>query len=74
MSAKLGFIGICISPFAHGQQERLTCERGLPMFIEKPVAVNLEQAEEIGARIIVRADYAVSGTRTAIYITFSQVF
>ena len=38
---------ICTPPFAHGEQERLACARGLPMFIEKPVANRMELAEEI---------------------------
>jgi predicted dehydrogenase len=35
---------ICTPPFAHGEQERLACEKGVPMFIEKPIGVTLEQA------------------------------
>jgi len=35
---------ICTPPFAHGEQERIACEKGIPMFIEKPVAVTTEQA------------------------------
>lgn len=34
---------ICTPPFAHGEQERIACELGIPMFIEKPIAVTLEQ-------------------------------
>jgi len=35
---------ICTPPFAHGEQERIACEKGIAMFIEKPIAVRLEQA------------------------------
>jgi len=35
---------ICTPPFAHGEQERLACEKGINMFIEKPIGVTLEQA------------------------------
>lgn len=35
---------ICTPPFAHGEQERIACEKGIHMFIEKPIAVTLEQA------------------------------
>jgi myo-inositol 2-dehydrogenase/D-chiro-inositol 1-dehydrogenase len=35
---------ICTPPFAHGEQERLACEKGLAMFIEKPIAVKTETA------------------------------
>lgn len=38
---------ICTPPFAHGEQERLACELEIPMFIEKPVAVTLEQAQAV---------------------------
>ena len=40
----LDAVYICTPPFAHGEQERIACEKGIPMFIEKPVAVELEQA------------------------------
>jgi len=39
----LDAIYICTPPFAHGEQERIACELGIPMFIEKPIAVTLEQ-------------------------------
>ncbi|MGQ9610503.1 MAG: Gfo/Idh/MocA family protein [bacterium] len=35
---------ICTPPFAHGEQERIACEKGIAMFIEKPIAVNMDQA------------------------------
>ena len=35
---------ICTPPFAHGEQERIACESGTPMFIEKPIGVTLDQA------------------------------
>lgn len=35
---------VCTPPFAHGEQERLACEKGINMFIEKPIGVTLEQA------------------------------
>jgi len=35
---------ICTPPFAHGEQERIACEKGVHMFIEKPIAVTLEQS------------------------------
>ena len=40
----LDAVYICTPPFAHGEQERIACEKGIPMFIEKPIAVELEQA------------------------------
>jgi myo-inositol 2-dehydrogenase/D-chiro-inositol 1-dehydrogenase len=41
---ELDAVYICTPPFAHGDQERIACEKGVPMFIEKPIAVRLEQA------------------------------
>jgi predicted dehydrogenase len=38
---------ISIPVFAHGAPELDTIERGLPFFVEKPVAINMEKAEEI---------------------------
>lgn len=43
-TANLDAVYTCTPPLAHGEQKRLACERGLPMFIEKPVAVNLGHA------------------------------
>lgn len=39
---------ICVPPFAHGEPERAVLDRGLPFFVEKPVAAGLEVAEEVG--------------------------
>lgn len=38
---------ICTPPFAHGEPELIACERKIPFFVEKPIAVHLEQALEI---------------------------
>ena len=43
----LDAVYICIPPFAHGAPELEAIERGLPFFVEKPVAVDLETAEAI---------------------------
>jgi len=37
-------IVICTPPFAHGDIEEEACKRGIPFFVEKPVAVNMETA------------------------------
>jgi predicted dehydrogenase len=42
---------ICVPPFAHGAPEKAVLERGLPMFVEKPLAVDLTTAEDIAARV-----------------------
>ena len=41
---ELDAVYICTPPFAHGEQERIACEKGIAMFIEKPIAAELEQA------------------------------
>jgi predicted dehydrogenase len=41
---ELDAVYICTPPFAHGEQERLACEKGIHMFVEKPIAARLEQA------------------------------
>ncbi len=38
---------VCVPPFAHGTVERSVLERRLPMFVEKPVALDLKTAQEI---------------------------
>jgi myo-inositol 2-dehydrogenase/D-chiro-inositol 1-dehydrogenase len=38
---------VCVPPFAHGPAERAVIEAGLPMFVEKPIAINLDIATEI---------------------------
>src|SRR3954467_3058277 len=38
---------ICVPPFAHGTAERAVIAAGLPLFVEKPIAVNMEIAREI---------------------------
>ncbi|MER5334406.1 Gfo/Idh/MocA family oxidoreductase [Micromonospora sp. NPDC002717] len=38
---------VCVPPFAHGPAEELVIAAGVPMFVEKPVAVDLATAERI---------------------------
>jgi predicted dehydrogenase len=40
----LDAVYICTPPFAHGEQERIACEQGIAMFIEKPIHSELEPA------------------------------
>ena len=42
---------ICVPPFAHGEPEREAIRRGLPFCVEKPIARDLETAEDIARRI-----------------------
>ena len=45
---------ICVPPFAHGAPERAAIQRGLPFFVEKPVALDMETAEAIAAEVAER--------------------
>jgi predicted dehydrogenase len=42
---------VCVPPFAHGDPERAALARRLPLFVEKPVAVDLATAEELAALV-----------------------
>ncbi len=42
---------ICVPPFAHGPVERAAVQADIPFFVEKPVAVDLETAEDIARRV-----------------------
>ena len=42
---------VCVPPFAHGEPERAALDRGLPIFVEKPVGLDLSVAEDIGRRV-----------------------
>jgi predicted dehydrogenase len=42
---------VCIPPFAHGEAERAVIAAGLPLFVEKPIAVDRDTAVQI-ARLI----------------------
>lgn len=57
---RLDAVWICTPPFAHGGAERAAITRGVPLLVEKPLAVDLEQAEAIGA------EAAAAGIVTAV--------
>jgi predicted dehydrogenase len=42
---------ICLTPAAHGGLERAAIERGLPFFVEKPLAIDFEPAAAIAAEV-----------------------
>jgi predicted dehydrogenase len=44
---ELDAVYICTPPFAHGAPELACVERKLPFFVEKPIATDLETADEI---------------------------
>jgi myo-inositol 2-dehydrogenase / D-chiro-inositol 1-dehydrogenase len=51
---RLDAVYICVPPFAHGAPELAAIDAGLPFFVEKPVAIDLETAETIAARLAER--------------------
>ena len=56
---QLDALYICVPPFAHGDPERAALERGLPFFVEKPLATDYDSAaalsREIDAKELVTA-------------------
>jgi predicted dehydrogenase len=51
---RLDAVYICVPPFAHGAPELAAIDAGLPFFVEKPVAIDLETAAGIAARLAER--------------------
>ena len=51
---RLDAVYICVPPFAHGAPELAVIEAGLPMFVEKPVAIDQETAATVAARLAER--------------------
>ncbi|WP_255329421.1 glycosyltransferase [Paracoccus albicereus] len=49
--AEIDAVYICVPPFAHGAAERACIARGLPFFVEKPLSLDLQLAEEIAAEV-----------------------
>jgi myo-inositol 2-dehydrogenase/D-chiro-inositol 1-dehydrogenase len=45
---------VCVPPFAHGPVEEAVIAAGVPMFVEKPVAVDLDTAERIAELVAQR--------------------
>ena len=42
---------LCLPPFAHGDAEVAAAEAGIPFFVEKPIATDVETAEGIAAAV-----------------------
>jgi myo-inositol 2-dehydrogenase/D-chiro-inositol 1-dehydrogenase len=49
LSEGVDAVYVCVPPFAHGAAERAVIEAGLPLFVEKPIAIDLATAREIAA-------------------------
>jgi predicted dehydrogenase len=50
---------VCVPPFAHGDAERAVISAGVPLFVEKPIAVDQDTASEIAA-LIAKSDILTS--------------
>jgi myo-inositol 2-dehydrogenase / D-chiro-inositol 1-dehydrogenase len=51
LSAELDAAYVCVPPFAHGPAERAIVTAEVPLFVEKPIAIDRDTADEI-ARLI----------------------
>ncbi len=50
-SEKLDALYVCVPPYAHEEQELLAAQKGIHLFVEKPVALTLEKARQINKAI-----------------------
>lgn len=48
---ELDAVYICIPPFAHGEPEHLAIEKGIPFFVEKPLSLDIDIAEQISREV-----------------------
>lgn len=49
--ASLDAVYLCIPPFAHGDPERAAIRRGIPFYVEKPLALDPDLPEEIAKEV-----------------------
>ncbi|WP_244454419.1 Gfo/Idh/MocA family protein, partial [Micromonospora echinofusca] len=61
LDAGVDAVYVCVPPFAHGPVEEAVLAAGRPMFVEKPVAVDLATAERIGALVAERRTLTAVG-------------
>jgi predicted dehydrogenase len=54
LEAGLDAAYVCVPPFAHGDAERSVIAAGVPLFVEKPIALNMDVAQEIDGLIAER--------------------
>jgi predicted dehydrogenase len=48
---RLDAVYVCVPPFAHGEVELEVVERDLPLFVEKPLAADLDTAVRVARRV-----------------------
>jgi predicted dehydrogenase len=58
---RLDAVYICVPPFAHGAPELAVIDAGLPMFVEKPVAIDQATAATIAAALAGQALVTCTG-------------
>lgn len=51
LRADLDAVYVCVPPFAHGPVEEAVLGAGLPLFVEKPLAADVETPEKIAAMV-----------------------
>jgi myo-inositol 2-dehydrogenase/D-chiro-inositol 1-dehydrogenase len=71
-SEKLDAVFICVPPQAHVGQEEELAARGIPFFVEKPIANSLEKAQAI-AGAVQKAGLITSVGYHWRYMTFTQL-
>jgi myo-inositol 2-dehydrogenase / D-chiro-inositol 1-dehydrogenase len=54
LSAGLDAAYVCVPPFAHGPAERAIVAAEVPLFVEKPIAIDQDTADEIAAFVAER--------------------
>ncbi len=54
LEAGLDAAYVCVPPFAHGDAERAVVAAGVPLFVEKPIALDRDTATEIASLIAQR--------------------
>ncbi|MBE0410517.1 MAG: Gfo/Idh/MocA family oxidoreductase [Anaerolineales bacterium] len=47
----LDLVYICLPPFAHGNEVELACQHGVNILIEKPIALDMEQANSMAKHV-----------------------
>jgi predicted dehydrogenase len=58
---QLEAVYVCVPPFAHGGPEAALIERGLPFFVQKPLAADLDTAEEVACGVRERGLVTAAG-------------
>lgn len=69
---KLDCVYVCIPPFAHSGQELDVLERGIPLFVEKPVTLDLGLGRRIAAEIERRQVVSCCGYHWRYYDTVDR--